>query len=71
MQEKNGNIYYCGCSDMHYGDGMFYVSYLTVSLIFWDKFSACINTVSSETDPCQFALSNKLVLGLGDVLEQP
>lgn len=57
-------IYYCGHWDMHYGDGMFSVSYLMISLICWDRFSACINVISSRTDPCQFTLSNKLGLGL-------
>lgn len=71
LPEKNGNIYYCGHWDMHYGDGMVFVSCLIISLIFWDRFSACINTISSRTDPCQFMLSNKLALGLDSVLEQP
>lgn len=64
FQEKNGNIYYCGHWDMHYGDSMFSVSYLIISLIFWDRFLTGINTISSRTDPCQFTLSNKPALGL-------
>lgn len=50
---------------------MFSISYLTVSLIFWDKFSAFVNAVSSGTDPCHFALRNKPALGLDDVLGKP
>lgn len=42
---------------------MFSVSYLIISLIFWDRFSACINMILSRTD-LLFTLSNKLALGL-------
>jgi len=43
----------------------FSVSYLIISSIFQDRFSAWINTISGRTDPCQFTLSNELALGLG------